>query len=176
MINTFASSSILLLALISLSPSSVLAQTQTIFKCIDRASHVAFQDKPCASGLREQQLAIAPAPPPASSPDYSRQRAPDASPKRRSKGSSRQKLVYSFECRTKSGALFYRHSRCPASIDRSDSIGGRHSAARETVSGQRITRLDACRGMRSVGRDGREFDELPSTYERNLGNDPCRRY
>ena len=166
----------LLLALSPLSPSSVWAQTQSIFKCVGRDNHVAFQDKPCASGLGEQHVTIAPAPPPASSPDYSRSSPHDAFHKQRSMGSPRQKIVYSFECRTKSGALFYRHSGCPGSIDLSGLIGGGRHAQPERVSRRRITRLDACRGMRSAGRDGREFDEVPSTYERNLGRDPCRFY
>ncbi len=175
-IKTAASTLTLLLALIPLSPASVRAQTQSVFKCVDRDGHVAFQDKPCASGLREQQVAIAPAPPPAAPPDYSRPSPRDSSHKRSSKSSSRREAVYSFECHTQAGALFYRHNRCPASIDRSGLIGGRRGASREAVSARRVPRLEACRGMRSAGRDGREFDDVPSTYDRNLGRDPCRRF
>ena len=149
---------------------------QSILKCIDRDGKVAFQDEPCAIGQRAQPVAIAPAPPSAPSPNYSKPDRDERAPQPRSKAAARQPIVYSFECRTGSGALFYRHDHCPASIDRSGLIGGRRSAAREKVRGTRIPRLDACRGMRSVGRDGREFDDAPSTYDRNLGRDPCRRY
>ncbi len=176
MIKTDACALILLLALASLLPASVCAQSQSVFKCVDRGGQTAFQDTPCAAGFREQQVAIAPAPPSVSSPDYSRPSTHDAFRKSSSKGLSRLQTIYSFECHSKSGALFYRHSRCPASIDRSGLIGGGHHAPREPVSGRKIPRLEACRGMRSAGRDGREFDDVPSTYERNLGRDPCRRY
>jgi hypothetical protein len=88
---------------------------------------------------------------------------------------AREPAVYSYECRTQSGALFYRHERCPASIDRSGLIGGGRSAANEKVRTRRIPRLEACRGLRSVGRTGREFDEETSTYDKNLGRDPCRK-
>ncbi len=176
MINTAATAVTLLLGLVPLSSSSVWAQTPSIFKCADRDNHVAFQDKPCASGLREQRVIIDPAPPPGSSPDYSRTSPRDGPVKQRTKSGSRRQIVYSFECRTKSGALFYRHNRCPASIDRRGLMGGRSGAPPEAVRAQRIERLDACRGLRTVGRDGREFDEVPSTYERNLGRDPCRNY
>ena len=175
-IKTVASALTLLLALFSLGPPSVSAQTQSVFKCIDRDGRVAFQDKPCASGLREQQVVLAPIPPPMPSPDYSRASAQELSRERRNKAAAREKIVYSYECRTQSGSLFYRHNRCPASIDRGGAMGAHRSTTREGVSASRIPRLDACRGMRSVGRDGRDFDEVPSTYDRNLGRDPCRKY
>jgi hypothetical protein len=54
-------------------------------------------------------------------------------------------------------------------------IGGGRSAMRETVQTRRIARVDACRGMRSVGRSGREFDDVTPTYDKNLGRDPCRK-
>ena len=149
---------------------------QSILKCVDRDGHVAFQDKPCAAGQREQQVVIDPAPPTLPSPDYSAADRADSSRPQRSKRQVRQPIIYSFECRTQTGALFFRHDHCPASIDRSGLIGGSRSAGREKVRGSRIPRIDACRGMRSVGRDGREFDDEPTTYERNLGRDPCRRY
>ncbi len=166
----------LLVAAIALSAPASRAQAETVFKCTDREGGIAYQADPCQSGKREKQIEIQPAParsvPTAhASPPRPRKTRPSAS-----RPAPRAAIVYSFECRTHGGALFYRHDRCPASIDRSGLIGGRHGAAREAVSGQRIPRSDACRRLRSVGRDGREFDEVPSTYERNLGRDPCRRY
>ncbi len=154
------------------------AVAQSVFKCVDHDGHIAFQDYPCATGQREQHVAIAPAPPsaPSPTPEHSKPDRGENLHQQHEKASARQAIVYSYECRTGSGALFYRHEHCPGSIDRSGLIGGRRSAAREKVHGTRIPRLDACRGMRSVARDGREFDDAPSTYDRNLGRDPCRRY
>jgi hypothetical protein len=166
-----------LLAVVTLaSPAALLAQPKTVFKCIDSEGGIAFQASPCNPGLRESQVAINPEPPVSASPDYARPRQRKAATPKSSASASRRSIVYSFECRTRSGVLFYRHDHCPASIDRSGLIGGRRSASRETVSARRIPRLQACRGMRSAGRDGREFDDVPTTYERNLGRDPCRRY
>jgi hypothetical protein len=158
------------------SPAAVRAQPETIFKCVDSEGGIAFQAVPCKPGLRESQVAINPAPAVSASPDYARPRQRKAAAPKSSASASRQTIVYSFECRSRSGLLFYRHDHCPASIDRSGLIGGRRGASRETVSGRRIPRLQACRGMRSARRDGREFDNVPTTYERNLGRDPCRRY
>ena len=175
-IKTAASALTLLLVLILLWPSKVLAQTQSVFKCIDHEGQITFQAVPCKTGMSQHQVMIEPAPPISSSPDYGRHRQRERARARSSHRVPRKEIIYSFECRTKTGALFYRHSRCPASIDRSGLIGSGRRAPREAVSARRIPRLDACRGMRSVGRDGREFDDVPSTYDRNLGRDPCRRY
>ena len=167
---------VLLVASIALSTPVRGVHAQSVFKCVDPEGGIAYQAVPCKSGMREKQIEIEPAPArsaPSAHPGPSRPRQTNSLASRPAR---RNAVVYSFECRTQSGALFYRHTRCPASIDRSTLMGGRHGAARETVSGQRIPRLDACRGMRSVGRDGREFDEVPSTYDRNLGRDPCRKY
>jgi hypothetical protein len=159
-----------------ISPTAALAREPSVFKCIDSEGRVAFQDVPCKPTQHETQVAIDPAPPVSASPDYARPRQHQPEDPQSSRSRHREAVVYSFECRTRSGALFYRHDRCPASIDRSGRIGGRRSASREAVSARRMPREQACRGMRSVGRDGREFDDEPSTYERNLGRDPCRRY
>lgn len=162
------------MAICLITAESVAAQS--IFKCVDRDGRIAFQDKPCASDDREQQVVIAPPPPSAPIPDYSKPDRREDSRQQRGKPGARHPIVYSYECRTERGALFFRHEHCPGSIDRSGLIGGRRSASGEKVRGKRIPRIEACRGMRSVGRDGREFDDLPSTYDRNLGRDPCRRY
>lgn len=167
---------VLLIASITLSGPVSGVHAQTVFKCVDPEGGIAYQADPCRSGVHEKQIEIKPAPArSATTANASPSRARQARPLL-SRPARRSAVVYSFECRTQSGVLFYRHSRCPASIDRSGAIGGRHSAAREAVSGQRIPRLEACHGLRSVGRDGREFDEVPTTYDRNLGRDPCRKY
>lgn len=171
-----ATASLLLVAVIAISPAISRAHAQDVFKCINRDGEIAFQAVPCKPGMREQQIMIEPAPPVSRSPDYGSSHPHGRSKTRTPQQKPRAEVEYSYECRTQSGALFYRHSRCPASIDRSGLIGGRRGAPREAVSGRRIPRLEACRGMRSVGRDGREFDDVPSTYDRNLGRDPCRRY
>lgn len=153
-----------------------LAHAQSVYKCSDGAGHIAYQEMSCGAGMREQLLEIEAAPPLPASPSHPAARAPRPAPPRAVRAAPRVAPVLSFECRTRNGALFYRHDRCPSSIDRSGQIGGRHGASREQVSARRIPRLDACRGMRSVARNGREFDDVPSTYERNLGRDPCRKY
>lgn len=153
-----------------------LAHAQSVYKCTDGAGHIAYQEMSCGAGMREQLIEIEAPPPPPPRTSHSDTRARRAAPPRAARAAPRAAPVLSYECRTRSGVLFYRHDRCPPSIDRSGQIGGRHGGSREQVSAQRIPRLDACRGMRSVARDGREFDDVPSTYERNLGRDPCRKY
>ena len=171
-----AFASVLLGAAIAMSAPASDARAQTIYKCTNGEGGVAFQAIPCNSGMREQQIEIEPAPAHSASPAYANTPTPRQVRPRAPVSKPRAVSDHSFECRGRNGALFYRHDRCPASIDRSGLIGGRGGAAREAVSARRIPRLEACRAMRSVGREGREFDDVPSTYERNLGRDPCRKY
>ncbi|MEO7917423.1 MAG: hypothetical protein ABIR16_07235, partial [Dokdonella sp.] len=79
----------------------------------------------------------------------------------------------SWECRTASGLVFYRHSRCPASMV--DASTGGSKSRRVTVSAQSIDRREGCRRMRNRARDGSELDDRVSAYERNLGRDTCGR-
>jgi hypothetical protein len=94
--------------------------------------------------------------------------------------------VVSYECRAANGELFYRHGACPKQITaKSKSSGGnaRKRGASDTqtyaVSAQPLARGEVCRQMAragSIGRAGHERDESVSTYDKNLGRDPCRRY
>jgi hypothetical protein len=94
----------------------------------------------------------------------------------------------SYQCRAADGQVFYRHGACPHSIPagsahvagastrgKASSRGG--SGATVSVSTQRIPREEACYEIQragAAGRAGHEHDEIASTYEHNLGRDPCR--
>lgn len=90
----------------------------------------------------------------------------------------------SWECRVANGEVFYQHSPCPdrvaAASEQRDGAtrGRRRGAAVETaVSAQALPRHEACRRIHAASasdRPGHERDEDVSTYERNLGRDPCR--
>jgi len=140
---------------------------EPVYECRDARGHVAFQDRPCAAAQRERIVEILPAPPPAQSPEYavprpaSRQAITRAAPRR---------PAMSWACRTEDGTMFYRHARCPATIR--DRIGGTARSVR--VTGTEIPRKEACRRMRAP-HAGSEHDDRVSTYDRNLGRDPCRR-
>ena len=165
-------------ALLALLLLAVAAPThaQTVYKCVDRDNHIAFQATPCAASQRAQRIEIV-APPPvvATAPPVApatRQRKPRSAPRQ----VRAPRETPSFECRSAGGALFYRHSGCPASIPRRANGSSARADGPDRVRATRIPRSDACKRMRSAGREGREHDESVSTYERNLGRDPCRRY
>jgi len=104
----------------------------------------------------------------------------------------RESTAQSWECRAVDGQVFYRHSGCPRTIAASDasttmrgvhhgksSVKGGGVAAARTVSvhGVRIPREQACAQMRragALGRSGHAHDEDVTTYDKNLGRDPCR--
>ena len=90
--------------------------------------------------------------------------------------------IVSYECRAANGEVFYRHGSCPHQItadgagtaSRKRSGGGSSSVS---VTAEALPRGEVCRRMAaagSIGRAGHERDENVSTYDRNLGRDPCR--
>lgn len=154
-----------------------------VYRCV-QGDAVAYQDHHCADTASQQQLRLIEpdAVPMALTPKPTRS-APSV-PARAARRGVRQAapaVVLSHECRSRDGAVFYRHDRCPASIPGNDVRGTQprgHGTAAVPVSGRTLPRRDACRRMRasSAGRQGSEHDDRVSSYERNLGRDPCRRY
>jgi len=158
----------------------------SVYKCVDASGATAFQDRPCAIAQRQSEVEIAPAPALAPSPQY----AVESRPHSGSGRSARSEYVSSrsnargtaYECRASDGRVFYRLGACPRSL----AAGGggtsrgkgrnKGSANSVSVSGHPVPREDACYQMRragSIGRGGHEFDEQISTYDKNLGRDPC---
>jgi hypothetical protein len=175
----------LLLAGFSLTCGAV-AQTPSIYKCIDAENHIAFQQTPCTAAQRGQKVEIAPSPVFTTPPDSSKPMARKADSKVITRAGKPLGEAQSFECRTARGAVFYRHSACPKSIARDNAQPVRDNTQRrgtarpsvqtDAVSSRRIPRAEACKNLRSAGRNGRDHDEVIPAYERNLGRDPCRRY
>jgi len=148
------------------------AQAQSVYRCRDVHGALAFQDKPCAAGQVQKEVAIEPAPAYAASPDYGVEkssRAPRAA-RSSSRTAARSTEPMSFECRAANGEVFYRHGRCPATIR-----GKGRGATSTAVTSSAIPRAEACARMAHTSHAGHERDETVSTYERNLGRDPCRR-
>lgn len=159
---------------------NVELSAQTIHKCVNPDGLVAYQETPCAAASTARIIEIAPVPVVANEAENPVQ--PKNAPTRATAlrvSTQKPAMVYSFECTTRTGAVFYRHKNCPARIPKSGALRSMSSNARsetESVSAHRLPRAEACRRMRSVGRSGREHDDVTPTYERNLGRDPCRRY
>lgn len=160
------------------------AQAGTVFKCRGSDGSIAFQDRPCASTDVQSEVDILPAPPPAPSPDYGiDHHATRSMSTRASRGRARgHHDAVSFECRAADGEVFYRHGGCPKSVTaKARSSSGRRGAKTESyaVSAVAMPRGEVCRRLAaagSIGRSGHEHDETISTYEKNLGRDPCRRF
>ena len=175
-----------LLALAMLGGLSFFAasvQAGSIYRCRHEDGSLAYQDRPCAAAQRQSRVDLAPAPPPAASPDYgagssARSKAAPRSPRSGIRGARRAETP-SYECRAANGEVFYRHSACPTSIVETDPTRQRRGAGSSSVavSATALTRTEACRRLAaagSIGRRGRDRDERVSTYERNAGRDPCR--
>ncbi|MBN8728358.1 MAG: DUF4124 domain-containing protein [Xanthomonadales bacterium] len=151
-----------------------LAHAQSAWQCRDGKGQVAYQDRPCEGGAHERRIEFAPAPDPEPSPEYRLSSGSHAGAHRSGKPSPSRTAAQSFECRASNGEVFYRHGACPSSIPVRSAGGSRRDAATASVSALPLSRREACRRMQSSGRAGRERDHSFSTYERNLGRDPCR--
>lgn len=163
------------------------ADAESVYKCRDASGRLAYQDHACANAQQETRVDIAPAPPVSASPEYGVARSvrmppPRASTRKASRrGGAGTREVVSFECRASNGEVFYRHSGCPKSIRTGAAALGRGSkqgTAPVAVSAAPLPRSEACRRLAAggFGRAGHERDEQVSTYDRNAGRDPCRRF
>jgi hypothetical protein len=154
----------------------------TVYKCIDAGGGVAYQTLPCSAQQSEAVVPIAAAPAYTKSPEYAVERT--TQPRARATNARREPQAMSFECRAADGQVFYRHASCPHSVagDASATSSTSHRTSRGSggtvaVSSSRIPRDEACREIHaagSIGRAGHQHDENVSTYEHNLGRDPCR--
>ncbi len=154
----------------------------TVYRCVDSRGGTAFQDQPCTPNEQAQVVAVAPAPVYAPPPQYAVAPSPHVARGEPPPGRRREPAPpapHSYECRSTDGQVFYRHSACPHSVaPRDDHLGrGTGAAKRVEVRAIRVTRDEACAQMQRAGASGRSghtSDEVVSSYDKNLGRDPCR--
>jgi len=163
------------------------ASAAPVYKCRDAQDHIAYQDRACAATQQQSEIELMQAPPPLASvpPEHGRASTGPAERPRKTRaphrGDTRERAVVSWECRGADGSVFYRHTSCPKSIAGAHApAGSRKGGAKPVaVSATPLPRAEACRRMAragSIGRGGHEHDETVSTYDKNAGRDPCRRY
>jgi hypothetical protein len=150
----------------------------SVYKCVDASGATAFQDRPCAVAQAQSEVEIESAPAHATAPQYAVETRTQRANYRESRSSSRPARTTAYECRASDGRVFYRLGACPRSLaTESGAVRGKSRSGNSvSVSGHAISRDEACVQMRragSIGRGGHEFDERISTYDKNLGRDPC---
>lgn len=161
-----------------------LAHAGSVYKCRSADDLIAFQDHPCSGTQAESRVELQPAPPVSASPDYGLASREEGAARTHGlpkvRGQSRDlREPMSYECRAADGEVFYRHGACPKQIGNGGANAKGRSRSGDTaqtfaVSGQALPRSEACRRMAGAGRSGHERDDHVSTYDRNLGRDPCR--
>ncbi len=166
------------------------------YRCTDAHGQVAYQDVPCAVGATQREIALVPQPAIGDADEVRavRLRAPQRATRPRTrKPTGRAKPVVaatSWECRTADGEVFYRHTRCPASVPgdgvvrntfvertRGKPTRNRRGAwQRVPVHGRKVSRAEACQRIDAPAaavRDGHLRDARVSTYDHLMGRDPC---
>ncbi len=168
------------LAAIGLCAFAKPAHADSVFRCRAADGAVAFQDHACTSASTQSIVEIAPAPPVQPSPDYGVASAREPRVARARSSTRAPREAVSFACHAANGETFYRHASCPKQIAVADSGGhGKPGKGAKTVgvTAEAMPRTDVCRELSrggSIGRAGHARDESISSYERNLGRDPCR--
>jgi len=186
--------------IVGMLPCSGVAQS--IFKCVDAGGGVSFQATACPSGTTQRDVTIrndqsTPDPaeaagklsatePPAINPrglyvDKAPYRAPQPG------AVYTPPVAESYECKTGDGRVFYQHTPCPGTISTTtptwtNCTGSRcqtlsPSLPQTAVTSRQVSREEACQKMNragAIGRDGHNLDQRASTYDKNLGRDPCR--
>lgn len=175
------------------------AHAASIYQCTGSHGGTTFRDTPCATQARQTKLDVAGQPlidpnaPRLAAPARTTKAATTRTREHRAAVATRgrkPKPATSWECHAADGEVFYRHTRCPGSVPgdgtvRSDYAettsrsrsGKRHNAwSKVPVHGEKVSRSEACRRIRSpsaAGRDGHLRDETVDTYARLTGRDPC---
>lgn len=158
-------------------------RADSVCKCVDATGAVTFQDRICAAMQAQSEVEIAPAPAYAPPPKYADESHASRASFRPARSQPRSGYCdTAYECRAGDGRVFYRLGSCPRSLA-AEGGGASHGKGRGrsggnsvSVSSHPIPREEACMQMRragAIGRAGHEHDEPISTYEKNLGRDPC---
>jgi len=163
------------------------ARAENVYKCVDAHGDVAYQATGCAAQQTQSIIAIAAPPRSVAPPHYVVEHTRAAPPARIAHVTARDRgpRETAFECRASDGRLFYRLGACPHSIaaeithaaTKSRGRNAGKNAGTANVASRPIPREQACHEIHragAIGRDGHEFDEHVSTYERDLGHDPCK--
>lgn len=157
------------------------------YKCMNEKGEVAYLQTPCPAGSAGRRFVFAREPVVAAAapatPTKSSRKAPHAQ-RRMPMRAPAEAAPTSYECRVANGEVFYQHGPCPAAVVAAGSVKrdrgrGRTAmpAQMTAVSARAVPRQDACRRIHAASassRAGHERDENVSTYEKNLGRDPCR--
>jgi len=156
-------------------------RAESLYKCTDPQGGIAFQQQPCAAAQESLVIPVEPARAPLPPPQYAvpHENHPGTNSERiRTRPERRGDDAY--ECRASDGRVFYRLAGCPRSIAADSGVArhrGRTAGSSVSVSSRPVSRSQACAEMRragAIGRSGHEFDEKVSTYDRDLGRDPCQ--
>lgn len=164
-----------------------------VYKCVGSDGRLSYQARPCVQGQSQSTVTIhkAPSPPPmpTTKPNPPAPRSLRLEPAPRVAVPRPQpppKPATSYKCTVQDGMVFYRHGGCPADIATSTTV--LTDRVRNTieyrpytlrVTGEAVPRAEACAAINKLttsSRNGYKLDDRVSTYDKNLGRDPCREY
>lgn len=169
-----------------------------VYKCVDVKGAIAYQAVPCPDRAKQSEVTLRKdfspqqpkVPPPLKSAALASPIPPALPPPPASASKPPQQkisAVHSYECRMSGGEVFYTHNHCPLSVftgnhsvvsyDMFGNLAVMDASSNSSIEERAISRAEACRMINAhsaIGRLGHKHDEVPSTYDKNSGRDPCR--
>ena len=148
-----------------------VAVAGSVYKCTKSDGAIAFQAQPCALAEQQDTVTLEQAPAYAPPPSYAVGTGSARKQQKRRKTRQFSPRVSSYECRSSDGQVFYRHHGCPHAV-----ASRANPAKSASVSALKVSRQRACAQIHragAIGRIGHAHDENVSTYDHDLGRDPC---
>lgn len=161
---------------------------EVVFKCLGPSGSHTYQDFPCPGAqevIKVEHRSLGESLAEATIRDYRNSAPRQAAARNVTPTPPATSPQPSFECRAADGSVFYRHDGCPSFIpgtrrvyfSRGTELDYYNEVLFVPVDSRPVTRRSACStiyGSSSSSRTGSNLDQRYSTYERNLGRDPCR--
>lgn len=179
-----------LLALIFLLPTSAFGG-EVVFHCLDSSGGSVYQDRPCPG--RQETIKIRRVRNGEAFAEAIARGLGNSAPRPAAPASQPPSVPApvatlpqpSFKCQAADGTTFYRHDGCPPALQREQNVYftvGQDiryytQPVYVPVGSTPVSRSSACRtiyGSDASQRTGSNLDQRFSTYDRNLGRDPCR--
>jgi len=157
---------------------------QTVYRCVEEDGSTTFSDQPCSEDpdVLHIEESHNPAPPRQYLPRASTANNDDTGRANSSPAPPSSRQAISYRCSIDTGEVWYLHSPCPSRVtireieDLEFEEGWAEVSREVTVDQTEVSRSSACSQIYAVGtsRRGSDRDESYTTYERNMGRDPCR--